>query len=108
MTLEDKTFELKEFIHSTYETTLPAHTNHTDVNALWTARKRIVMFKDMANTANSESDYNLFMAIHEDYKMFFYAVLYAISKHSDELSSLRQQLAEKNAQRYGGDSALAS
>lgn len=108
MTLEDKTFELKEFVHAVYNCALPPHTSDIDVNALWEARRRIVIFKDMADNAETQRDYDLFLAIHEDYKMFFYAVLYAISSHSDKLSEARQQLMEKNAQRYGGDSALAS
>ena len=90
--------DVQDFVHQVYSDTLPPYTSDADIRVLWVAADRMTMFRTMADNSEVDNEHNFLMAVHNDYKMLFYGMLYAISTKSDEIARLRHQLVEKNAQ----------
>lgn len=87
MTIHDKRYDVKDFVHEHYNDTLPVHTSDADVHVLWVASDRMKWFKSMADAAQTQHEYDLFTAIYDDYQMIFYGILYATSCNSDKLAA---------------------
>ncbi len=100
---------VNEFSLQYYKEPLPSHTTNSDVGILFKLQERITMFNHMIqvieekahNTKKSpervDPRYLILQAVREDYDMFFYAFLFALSEHSDEIERLRMQASEKFA-----------